>query len=404
MRLLLSIPLIFFISLPGWADTWNFGEKIAIGENLEANVFQHLDATGRKNLASSGDTLAVVWEDNRQGAPQVYVAFKNLNAKKFSKDRKVSTGNNAYAPTVLALNDDRFLIAWEQDDAIWARTVTTSELGPAVPLSKGKSAQVTLASANGREIVAAWSQQAGLFSQIVTSSMNITAKGEVVRVKKPQAVEAKKTVNDQLYPVMVATPNGHTLAWEDRREGHTVILYSHAEPNKPFNSPRALNEIVQKSEKYGRGNGVTRVALTVFARDKIGAAWMDKRGFQTGYDIYAAFSDDGGLHFGANELVQDAFADQYSQWHPVITGNNSNQVLVAWDDDRDGTSGIWLAWKTKEGWSPNISLGNISDANKQQTNPAMTLDARDNLHLIWLEQSEENAPTRMMYAMGRYKK
>ncbi len=404
MRRLSSISLIFFISLPVWADTWNFGEKIAIGENLDANVFQHLDAAGRKNLASSGDNLVVVWEDNRQGAPQVYVAFKKLNAKKFSQDRKVSTGRNAYAPTVLALSPDRFLIAWEQDDAIWTRTVTASELGPAISLSKGRAAQVTLASANGRQAMAAWSQQTGRFSQIVTSSIKINAKGEVVRVKKPQAVETKKTVNDQIYPVMVATSSGHTLAWEDRREGHTVILYSHAEPTKPFNPPQVLNEVVQKSEKYGRGNGVTRVALTVFDQDKIGAAWMDKRGFQTGYDIYAAFSDDGGFHFGANELVQDAFADQYSQWHPTITGNNSNQVLVAWDDDRDGTSGIWLAWKTKEGWSANISPASASDTDKQQTNPAIALDARDNLHLIWLEQNKENAPTRLMYALGRYKK
>lgn len=404
MRRLLSILLIFLISLPGWAGTWNFGEKIAIGENLDANVFQHLDATGRKNLASAGDHLAVVWEDNHQGVPQIYIAFKNLNAKKFSQDRKVSTGRTAYAPTVLALSDDRFLVAWEQDDAIWTRTVTTSELGPAISISQGKAAQVTLASANGREVMAAWSQQTGRFGQIVTASMKINAKGEVVGVKKPQPVETGKTVNDQIYPVLVATPGGYTLAWEDRREGHTVILYSHAESNKPFSPPQALNEIVQKSEKYGRGNGVTRVALTVLDHNKIGAAWMDKRGFQTGYDIYAAFSNDGGLRFGPNELVQDAFADQYSQWHPTITGNNSNQVLVAWDDDRDGTSGIWLAWKTEEGWSANISPTSVSDTDQQQTNPAILLDARDNLHLIWLEQNEENAPTRVMYALGRYKK
>ncbi|MBI3547069.1 MAG: hypothetical protein HY081_10865 [Gammaproteobacteria bacterium] len=402
MRSLLSAVLIF-ISLPGWASPWSFGEKLTVAENLDRKVFQHIDATGRKSIAVAGQTLAVIWEDNRSGAPQIYLAFKNLSTQKFSKNRQISTGRSAYAPQILALSDDLFLIGWEQDDAVWLRTASASQLGPAISISEGKAAQVALANVNDRNIVAAWSQQIGEFSQIVTATVKVNAKNRLTRTKKPQPIESKPPTNDQLYPDLIAGANGVTVAWEDRREGHTAILYSHAAIDKSFAVPQALNEIVQKSEKYGRGNGVTRVALAALGADEIGATWMDKRGFQTGYDIYAAFSHDSGVHFGANELVQDAFADQYSQWHPAIAGaSNPTRVVVAWDDDRDGSSSIWLAWKSGSDWSENISPPAASDTDKQQTNPAITLDNQGNLHLIWLEQDNENAPTRLMYALGRY--
>ena len=231
--------------------------------------------------------------------------------------------------------------------------------------------------------------------------IKIGAKGEIINASASKPVDPKLPVDDQSYPAIVLAKKGATVAWEDRRWGHTVLLYSHAAPGINFSAPQPLNEVVQKSEQYGRGSGVTRVALSVCGNGQIAATWMDKRGNQTGYDIYAAFSRDSGVSFDANELVQDAFADQYAQWHPAIAGDASGQVIVAWDDDRDGTSNIWLAWKTKGGWSANFAPPPAS-SNRQQTNPAISLDTQGNLHLIWLEQETENSPGRVMYAMGQH--
>lgn len=399
-RLLLALPLI--AGLPVQADSWNFDDKIAVSRNIEAGVFQHLDSSGRKNIAVSGKTLAVVWEDNRSGASQTYVAFKKLEANEFSKEQRISTGKSAFTPAILALGGDRFLAGWEQDGAVWLRTVSPTGLGPARLISQAEAGQVALATTDGQNIIAAWSQRAGRFNRIVTAMIKTGARGEIITARAPRPVDPESPVDDQSLPAVALTKNGVTVVWEDRRRRHTVLLYSHAPTNMNFSAPQPLNEVVQKSEQYGRGSGVTRVALSVFGNDQIAATWMDKRGYQTGYDIYAAFSRDGGTSFDANELVQDAFAEQYAQWHPAIAGDASGQVIVAWDDDRDGASNIWLAWKTRGGWSANFAPPPAASSNRQQTNPAITLDTQGNLHLVWLEQETENSPGRVMYAVGRY--
>jgi hypothetical protein len=395
------LALLLVIALPAGADSWNFGGKIAVSGNVEAGVFQHLDSPGRKNIAIAGDTVAVVWEDNRSGATQTYIAFKGQDAGGFSDAQRLSTGKSAFTPAILALGQDRFLAAWEQDDAVWMRVASPAGLGPAVRASRRGAEEVSLATSDGRNVIAAWSQRASRFHRIVTVMVKVGTKDKKIHFAGLKPVEIKPPVNDQSYPSVVLTKQASTVVWEDRRRGHTILLYSHAALNGKYSAPRPLNEVVQKSEQYGRGNGVTRVALAVFGDGQVAATWMDKRGYQTGYDIYAAFSRDGGAHFGANELVQDAFGEQYAQWHPAVAGDDSGRVVVAWDDDRDGSSNIWLAWKTDEGWSPNVTPRPAS-GDEQQTNPSLALDAQGNLHMVWLEQGTENGPSRVMYARARY--
>lgn len=400
MRCRYCLVLMLLISPLIHAAGWDFGAKIPVAPIAESNVFQHLDATGRKSMAVSGSTLAIVWEDNRDGSPQTYVVFKATDKNEFSRAQQVSSGKSACGPTILALRENRFLVGWEQDNTVWARLVSTQGLGPSLKISAKNATQLALATRDGRRVVAVWSQQEGKFNQIVTQELNIGAQGGIVRAGAAKPVDTKPPADDQSYPAVVVTRKGTLVAWEDRRRQHTVLLYSHAAPGGGFSAPRLLNEVVKKSDLYGRGSGVTRIALDVYGEDQIAATWMDKRGDQTGYDIYAAFSQDGGRHFGANELVQDSFADQYAQWHPAIAGDRTRCVVVAWDDDRDDASSIWLAWKTRDGWSTNFSPPPASGVG-DKTSPSITLDAQGNLHMIWLEQGEENGPGRIIYAMGR---
>ncbi|GAB4510807.1 MAG: hypothetical protein Tsb0026_13160 [Sulfuricaulis sp.] len=392
--------LMLFVSPLIHAAGWDFGTKIPVAPIANTNAFQHLDATGRKSMAVAENTLAVVWEDNRNGSPQAYVALKSTDKNEFSKARQISSGKSAFSPTILALRENRFLVGWEQDNAVWVRLISPQGRKPALKISGKGAAQITLATHDGLGVVAAWSQRAEKFNRIVTQELRINAQGEIIPSGATKPVDAKPPMDDQSYPAVAVTGKGTLIAWEDRRRQHTVLLYSHAAPNGNFSTPQLLNEVVQKSDLYGRGNGVTRVALDVYGEDRIAATWMDKRGNHTGYDIYAAFSEDGGRHFGANELVQDSFADQYTQWHPAIAGDASGRVIVTWDDDRDDVSNIWLAWKTRDGWSTNFSPPTTSGEG-DKTSPSITLDAQGNLHLIWLEQETENVPGRIMYIMGR---
>lgn len=395
----LMLMLTLLVSPLSHAAGWNFGEKIPVAPIAEPGVFQHLDATGRKSMAVSGNILAITWEDNRSGSPQAYVVFKVVDKKEFSKPQQISSGKSAFGPAILALRDDRFLVGWEQDSAVWVRLVSPQALGPALKIGGKDSMQVSLTTHDGQNIVTAWAQQTGKFSRIFTRALKIGPGDRIIPVGAAKAVDQKSPADDQSYPVVLTTKKGTVVVWEDRRNRHTVLLYSHAAPGGAFGAPQVLNEVVQKSELFGRGSGVTRVALDVYGDGHIAATWMDKRGAQTGYDIYAAFSQDGGRRFGANEMVQDSFADQVAQWHPAIAGDATGRIVAAWDDDRDDKSDIWLAWKSPGGWSTNVSPSPTS-GDGDKTSPSIVFDARGNLHLIWLEREKEADPDRIMYAVG----
>ena len=92
------------------------------------------------------------------------------------------------------------------------------------------------------------------------------------------------------------------------------------------------------------------------------AVWLDKRDFLSGYDVYAAFSSDGGRSFGRNLKVQDGFGENIAQWHAAVAANNQGRVVAVWDDDRDGNSDIWLANWTGKGYSDNVAVPAASGA------------------------------------------
>ena len=395
---LLAIP-------PAIAASWLFGDKITVAQTSKPRTFHHVESSGRKNIAVSGDTVGVIWEDNRSGVPQVYVAFKPIQSSAFESPWRASDAPPrahtlaAYEPVIVALGGGRFLMAWEQSSGVWVRSGGPQGLDPAVKLGSAEAGQITLAT-GARGTYAAWTQPHGRHRQIVVAPITLRGPGKAVCAGAARPVDPAPPADEQLYPALAVTTKGVTVAWEDRRHGHTVLLTSFAEHGKAFAAATELNEVVQKSATYGRGSGVTRATLAVFGADQVGAAWMDKRNFSTAYDIYGAISRDGGRRFGKNEMVQDSFGENFSQWHPAISGAADGTLAVAWDDDRDGSSDIQLSWRTADGWSEDLAVPPASGTG-EQVHPAVALDSRGNLHLIWLDYLEKGQPTRIFYVMGK---
>ena len=77
------------------ADNWIFEPRIAVTGAPEAGIYHHLDGAGRKHIAVSGRSIAAVWEDNRDGGPQVYAALKPGAADSFSGAIRISDGGEA---------------------------------------------------------------------------------------------------------------------------------------------------------------------------------------------------------------------------------------------------------------------------------------------------------------------
>ncbi len=359
----------------------------------QSGVFHHLDASGRNSLAVSGHSVALAWEDNRTGAPACYLAVKTNTANTF---KEYSFGHGeCFEPAIAAFDADRFLLIWE--DAAGVNTALADSAGP------GPASRLAASGGQGNIVFhpqlgafAAWSAPDGRWRRIWMSALNVD--GKELRAGELRPADATAAVDDQTFPVLAASPQGLVLVWEDRRHGHTVVFSSTSRDAKTWTTPTRTsgNPTGKAAGDLGRGTGAMRPALTRFG-ERMAAAWLDKRDFLSGYDVYAALTGQGedGLRFVKDQKAQDSFGDAIAQWHVAAAGNAQGELVIAWDDDRDGTADIWLTHLGAAGYGENFTLPAASGPGAQ-SDPAIALDTTGNLHLAWIDRGADGA-TQLRY-------
>ena len=375
---------------------WEFSAPIEVGA-VQGTVFHHLESANRKALAESGGRVALVWEDNRAGVPRCWLAVREPNTAALAAPQAI-TGGECYEPVVQGVGDG-FVLGWEEKGAVW---VKSSDQGRALKLSRAPAAQLTLARVDKNTVYAAWAEQAGKHKRIMTARLTLEANGPKIQTSAPLEIQLPK--DEQAYPALAVNLDGSvTAVWEDRRFKHTMIMAAHSADGKTFGSPYQLIDVPRaRARMLGAGMGSMRPTLSSCGKTCVVAAWLDKRDFLAGYDVYAAFSQDGGRSFGRNIRVQDSFGDNVSQWHAGITANPAGRATAVWDDNRDGTPDVWLSDWDGTQFSDNIGVPGATGAGAQ-TDPAIYLDESDRLHIAWLERSEGGG-TRLKYSNATWKK
>ena len=369
---------------------WTWDEPQTLNTAQGAKIFPHLESANRQGIAISGRSVGVIWEDNRDGTPQCYLAIKAAAAAKFQPEQRLSQAE-CYEPVVVGVGANRFVAAWEEAGKVHARLWPG---GRAIQLSNAESVQVTLASGGGK-LFAAWAEQTGRFRRIVEASLSTAPKG--LRVAHAQPVEAAAPIDEQGYPALAVAGDGSVaVAWEDRRNRHTVPMVSVSPDGRTFGPPVRLTDRNSGSAD-GLGTGAMRPTLTAWGPRGIAAGWLDKRDFLSGYDVYAAL-DAGERRFGRNLKVQDSFGDNMVQWHARIVGNAAGRLLAVWDDARDGTPDVWLAEWNGEGFGDNVAVPAASGPG-EQADPIAVLDGSGRLHLVWLERDDKKG-ARIRYVTG----
>jgi hypothetical protein len=384
--------LLSILAWPAQA-AWQWSAPLTVNSVQGAAIFPHLESANRHGVAVSGDTVGVVWEDNRSGSSQCYLAMKPAAAEGFQQETRLSQ-SDCYEPVVAALGAGRFVAAWEEAGKVHAQVLPG---GAALTLSDTEAAQVTLA-ANGDTIYAAWAERAGRFHRIVVAQLSL--KADALEVKSAQPVEAEMPTDEQSWPALALAGDGSvTVAWEDRRNHHTVPLVSHSGDGHSFVAPERLSDHKSGSvDGLGAGAGAMRPTLTAWGKQGVAAVWLDKRDFLSGYDVYAAF-DKGTHRFGKNVRVQDDFGDNMAQWHALIVGAADGSLVALWDDARDGTPDVWLSDWDGEAFGDNVAVPGAAGPG-QQSDPVAALDAAGALHVVWLDRDEATG-TRIRYTRAR---
>jgi len=371
---------------------------VAVTGETQAGTFHHLEGAGRKHIAVSNDTVAVTWEDDSSGDPQVYVSIKTSQNASFSEPLRISAGSEAYEPSIAALDKTRFIVAWEQDGLIYARMLVKRQPGETIRLSELPGGHTSLAILHD-EIYCVWREQRDNKWNLVVARLEAANSG-LLTVASHSLVEANDNITPILFPSISVNTTGIYLAWEDRKAGHTRLKYSYSsDRGKTFTSPQYLNEFQSNRNEYDKGSGVTRVSLAAYGEDEIVAAWMDKRRSNTGYGIFAAFGSEDA--FGPNEKVHGSKGDLQPHYNPATSGNQDGVFIVAWDDFRNGHSDIWISSYNDDGeWSKDFAPPPASGKG-EQTHASVALDQQGNLHLVWIERESVDTATRLWYSLGK---
>ena len=398
---------IFCLSLStkSYAQFWSFTAPVDITHGQVDKVYHHLESSGRRNIAVSANTVAVVWEDDRSGDPSVYLALKNKNEDNFNVELKISGDGEAYEPSIIALARNRFALSWEEDGKVYVRVINAEQLkniklAIAIQLPAKEAMQSGLTS-NGDQLFVTLSKRVEHYNQIQLEQLDVDHQ-ENLKLLKSCRVDPEPVKSDQLYPTAVIVKDRIMIAWEDRRKGHTIIMgaLSQSDDFCQFPPPQRISQRPgNRKLPYGKGYGVSRVALGHFGQSDILAAWADKRNFREGYDIYASVYDKPGI-WGANQSVQDDFGGVARQWHTTVTGHSNGRQVIAWSDEREGNSDIFYSWFDDSEWSEDLTIPGASGVG-EQTHPSIILDDEGNLHVVWVLRKEVGGMTRLRYTLGR---
>ncbi len=381
------------------AGLWEFENRIAVTTKPVAGVFHHLEGSGRKHIAVSAGSVALVWEDDHRGEPQIYITTKPFEGDQFSEIQQVSSGAEAYEPAIVAtFSGTRFVLAWEQDGAVYVRSLLNRQLDIPQKISFDTASHVSLAS-TGDSVFAIWREQKDRRWSLWVAALDFNSEG-LLTMSSKNRVESETIDTPVLFPAMAANDAGLMLAWEDRQSGHTRLKYSFStDYGRSFSEPQYLNEFFSNRNEYDKGNGVTRVTMNAFAEDEIVAGWMDKRRGGSGYGIFASLGSDDS--FGPNEKVHGLNGDKLPHYNPATSGNKAGDFVVAWDDYRLGDSDIWIStYNEDDEWSKDYSPEPAS-GEAEQTHVSVALDEMGGLHLFWIERQKINAPTQLWYSHGK---
>jgi len=396
-RLITALCLCFLVQPLLASELWKFNTRIAVTAAPVKGIFHHLEGAGRKHIAASAGSIAVVWEDDHSGDPQIYLNSIKTGSSSFSRVLQVSTGVEAYEPAIAALTSSQFVVAWEQDGEVYARSSLNQQLSTIFKLSKNTASQVSL-TAMGDKVFAVWREQQGRSWSLWVAQLGVDSNGLINVLKKsrvvPEALNAPV-----LFPTVAVNDAGLMVAWEDRQSGHTRLKYSaSADGGESFSESQYLNEFFSNRNEYDKGNGVTRVSMASYGEDEFVASWMDKRRGGVGYGIYAAQGSDDS--FGPNEKVHSQQGDSLPHYNPSTAGNMAGDFVVAWDDYRQGNSDIWMSVYTEDDeWGIDFSPQPAS-GEAEQSHVSVVLDEQGGLHIVWIERDKVDAPTRLWYSYG----
>jgi hypothetical protein len=328
--------------------------------------------------------FVVVWDDYRNGLPDIYAQRYNYEGTSIGSNFRVSDGEvlaPRVAPSIAMDDSGNFVIAWTDYRNgiadIYAQRFDTS----GTPLDSSfkvnddagtfyQSNPAVAMDGYGRFVIT-WMDFRGDDWDIYAQRYDYDG--------NPQGSNFK--VNDDVgtfthyYPAVAMDDNANfVITWMDDRNGNNDI---YAQRYNPQGSPSGSNFMVNDDV------GTYQQYYPVVAKDGSGnfvIAWAD---YRSGADIYAQRYSSNGTPAGSNFKVNDD-AGSSAQYYPAVIKDNSNNFVITWMDYRGGNCDIYAQRYNASGNPLGANFKVNDDAGTlDQRYPAIGVDGTGNFVIAW---------------------
>lgn len=344
----------------------------AFGANVRVNGPDGPTPSLQKNprVAARHRKVAVVWQDDRDGLPSIYLATSLNRGTSFRPAVKVSDnapGSVAELFPDVALSGGRIVVVWQEmasgtdDDRGRIKsarfTFRGRKLGADVRVDGGNDS-----SGKWRPAIAAWRRSAYVawiderdvspdgipFEHVYFArSRNGAREFEAPqRIDVGSPVPLSATLDNKWAPAVAAYRRNVLIAWTDfRNYNWDIFAVASNDRGETFLPNVRVDDFVPDVERLHHNPSVTIAQRS--GRHVV--SWTDLRAREPDTNVFFAASSDGGMSFSANQQLdrsRDGFdpdADTPSnQWSPQLAAWRDD-LCAAWQDNRLGNNDIFFA-------------------------------------------------------------
>jgi len=169
--------------------------------------------------------------------------------------------------------------------------------------------------------------------------------------------------------------NNYVITWEDNRNEHWDIYAQYFSLNG-----NAIGDNFKVNDNIGNSNE-NYPAIAMNANGNILVTWEDSRNGNS--DIYAQRYDDNGNSIGNNFKVNDNIGNTVENYPAVAMDSNGNYIIT-WEDSRNNNSDIFAQRYDSNGNTLGINFRvNDDDGNESQYAPAIAIDDTGTIIITW---------------------
>ena len=342
----------------------------------------------------SAGNFVIVWEDKRNGNPDIYGQMFNKDGIPQGSNFRVNDDagtETQYNPSIAINNGGNFVIVWE--DYRNPSTDIYAQIYNADGIPKGTNFKVnddagytgqyfpSIEMDGEGNFVITWHDYRNGNPDIYAQRYDSSGIAQGINFK----VNDDPGTSSQYYPSIAMDNSGNfVITWQDYRNGNYDIYAQR------YDSVGIAQGINFKVNDDAGTKAQYTPSIVMGTMGNFVITWQDSRNGTFNPDIYAQMYDSLGVIQGTNFKVNDDPGTS-SQYYPSIAMDNSGNFVITWQDYRNGNYDIYAQRYNTGGVAQGTNFKVNDDAGTNlQDAPSIAMDNAGKFAIVWEDRRNGN--------------